>query len=44
MGLDGILSLLLSFLLQFAELIVSFIIQTLSLFLQFFRTLVGVAS
>ena len=40
-ALPDILQTLLGFLLQFVELLVSFMIQALSLFLQFFRALVA---
>ena len=46
MGMDtlpAVLQMLLGFLLQLAELIVSFLISALTLFLQFFRSLVGLA-
>lgn len=41
MELADILRMLLSFLLKFAELIVSFVVAALGLFLDFFRALVG---
>ena len=41
MELVDILKMILSFLLRFAELIVSFVIGALGLFLDFFRALVG---
>lgn len=43
-ALTVILNTLLGFLLQFATLIVNFIISALNLFLDFFRSLVGLAS
>jgi hypothetical protein len=43
-GLTAILNTLLGFLLQFATLIVGFLISVLNLFLDFFRSLVGLAS
>ncbi len=40
-SLPVILQMVLNFLLQFVELLVSFVIQALSIFLQFFRALVA---
>ena len=40
-SLASVLKILLGFLLQFLELLVSFVVSALSLFLDFFRTIVG---
>lgn len=42
-SLSGILQMVLAFLLKLVELIVAFIIEALTLFLDFFRTLVSMA-